>query len=120
MSRPLLLGAALLPALAFADLLPPNTQPCQGKAAGVACTTDDGQAGACRPATCSRNDYSEGPPPKTVTYECLQCSAAGPASDAGAAQAPEAPRRDGSCAAAPGTGLAVLALALLRARRRLR
>lgn len=101
---PLLLTVVAFTALA--DVPPPNTADCQSKSAGVACKKDDGAAGVCVTAKCSRNDYSGGVPPKTVTYDCLQCG-----------DAPEEPKKS-SCAAVPGGSLAALGLVLLAARRR--
>lgn len=66
----------LLGSLAQADLAPPDTEPCVGKAEGDACTY--GGAGTCRQLTCSKLDYanwnrdaSAGPP--TTTYACMTC-----------------------------------------------
>jgi hypothetical protein len=111
----LALGAA-----AWADVIPPSQAECQGKAAGVACTQDDGAAGTCQASKCWRNDYSDGPPPKQVEVDCMKClpgQVAPPAADAGSA-APPKPK--GSCAAVPGltlAGLAVLVAAFTRKRR---
>lgn len=102
--------------LAWADVPPPDLGGCQGKEAGASCERDDRSAGTCAKATCTRNDYSEGPPPKTVEYECLKCqaSAAPPAVDAGAT---EAPKKSDSCAAVPGLSLLALGAWLGRRRR---
>jgi hypothetical protein len=61
---------------ARADVPPPDTQACSGKAAGDACTY--GSAGTCQEGTCSRLDYfnwdrdaSAGPP--STTYACMKC-----------------------------------------------
>ena len=67
--------ALLVPALASADIPPPNTESCGSQEAGASCKTDDGKAGACVKSTCSRNDYSNGVPPTTENYECLICEA---------------------------------------------
>lgn len=108
-------GVLLLSAsLVWADVPPPDVAGCQGKQAGDACERDDRSAGTCVKATCSRNDYSEGPPPKTVDYECLKCGAAAAAPSP---QAPEAPKSS-SCAAAPGLSLLALAGWLAARRRR--
>ncbi len=114
MRRQLLVLLCLGAAGAWADLPPPDVSGCSSKAAGDACTRDDGSAGTCADATCSRNDYSDGPPPKTVEYPCLKCGAA-----TARAPAPPPPKPARSCAAAPGLGLAGLAT-LLFARRRSR
>jgi hypothetical protein len=75
------------------------------------------RTGTCAKATCTRNDYSEGPPPKTVAYECLRCEASAPPPvvDAGAS---EGPKKANSCAAVPGVSLAALGAWLARRRRR--
>lgn len=104
---PLLL--ALLSLTALADVPPANSIGCREKSAGAACKTDDGSDGVCVTATCSRNDYSEGVPPKTVTYDCLRCDTA---------PAPPADQKKGSCAAVPAGSLATLGLLLLGRRRR--
>lgn len=112
MSRLLVASLCVGASLALADVPPPDLGGCSGKDAGVACQKDDGTAGACASATCTRNDYSEGPPPKTVEYACLKC-----VSGAAIAPTPPAPeKKSGSCAAVPGLGLAALALLLGRRR----
>lgn len=110
MTRLLVVSLCVGAVVALADVPPPDLGGCSGKDAGVACQKDDGSAGACADATCTRNDYSEGPPPKTVEYACLKCVT-------GAAPAPEPERKSGSCAAAPGLGLGALAFLLGRRRR---
>jgi hypothetical protein len=61
-------------ATARADLPPPEANVvCEGRKIGQACELD-GQAGACVQDSCSRNDYSDGVPPKTVTYDCPRCA----------------------------------------------
>jgi hypothetical protein len=71
----LLLAAALLASAAWADIPPIDSQGCRDAKAGAKCQTDAKKAGTCVKSTCSRNDYSEGPPPKSVAYECLVCAA---------------------------------------------
>jgi hypothetical protein len=90
---------------ARADIPPPDVSGCNGKVAGDACKRDDASDGVCKASTCSRNDYSDGPPPKQVQYECVVC----------AAGAPE--KKSASCAAVPGVGV-VLAVMVLGRRRR--
>jgi hypothetical protein len=58
---------------AQADVPPPDSTQCVGKAAGDGCTTDMGSEGSCQTATCSKLDYSNGTPPTSVDYECLLC-----------------------------------------------
>ncbi|MCA2978305.1 MAG: hypothetical protein INH41_10465 [Myxococcaceae bacterium] len=81
MRRLLLLGAALASTAALGDIISPIEAACRGKKAGEACRAEFGQ-GVCGPAKCTRNDYSEGPPPKRKEVECLTCEARAP--DAGA------------------------------------
>lgn len=103
--------------LAWADIPPPDIGGCQGKEVGASCQRDDGSPGTCAKSTCTRNDYSEGPPPKRVAYECLRCEASAPPPvvDAGAA---EGPKKANSCAAVPGSSLAALGAWLACRRRR--
>jgi hypothetical protein len=112
MSRLLFAALCAGAAVALADVPPPDLGGCSGKTAGASCQKDDGSAGTCADSTCTRNDYSEGPPPKQVDYPCLKCVA-------GAAPTPTSPppeKKSGSCAVAPGPGLAALALLLARRR----
>jgi hypothetical protein len=107
--RRAVLAVTFLAGVALADIPPSDTSGCNGKAAGDSCKRDDGSAGACAKSTCSRNDYSNGPPPTQVQYECLRCG------DAPAAP----PAEKKSCAAVPGEELIALAALLkVRARRR--
>lgn len=99
----------LLSSLAWADVAPPNLAGCNGKSAGAACDRDDGTKGTCATGTCSRNDYSGGIPPKSVSYECLLCD------EKVAPTSPPAEKKN-SCASVSGEWLA--GLALLFARRR--
>ena len=63
-------------ARARADVPPPETEPCVGKAAGAECTYLG--PGVCQEGTCSKLDYSKwdrdasSSPPMT-TYPCLKC-----------------------------------------------
>jgi len=68
--------ATLLAIPVRADLAPPETQPCQGKAAGAACNYNG--AGACRSETCTKLDYANwdhdaSTSPPSTTYACLKC-----------------------------------------------
>jgi hypothetical protein len=109
-----------LAATARADIPPPNSADCATKAVGDRCKKDDGTMGTCESSTCSRNDYSQGIPPKSVSYECKKCGdGAAPVAVAPVADAGVAPGKKSGCAAAP--GLALLALgAWLGVRRRAR
>ena len=77
-SASLLVTSMLISLSARADLAPPETQPCLGKAAGDACVYNG--AGTCQSQTCSKLDYahwdrdaSSGPP--STIYACLECIA---------------------------------------------
>jgi hypothetical protein len=96
---------------AWGDVPPADSIGCRDKIAGASCKRDDGSEGACATSTCSRHDYSNGPPPKTVQYDCLKCAAAA------AAPAPPAEKKT-SCATVPSeTVLGLLTIAFLRRRR---
>jgi hypothetical protein len=73
----------LLASPALADIISPIEAECRNKKAGDACRAELGQ-GVCAPAKCTRNDYSEGPPPKQEVVDCLKCADPAPAPDAGA------------------------------------
>lgn len=96
--------ALALSCAAWADIPPSDSIGCNGKKAGDACERDDKSAGTCVTATCSRNDYSNGPPPTQVDYECLRCD-------------PAPPTETKKCAVAPGEALVALALLALLKRR---
>lgn len=100
---------ALFAGAAWADIPPADTSGCGGKTAGESCKKDDGSEGSCVKSTCSRNDYSNGPPPTSVQYECLKC---------GAAVAAPAPEKKSSCAAVPAGSLLALVVVLSRRRSR--
>ncbi len=115
--RPLALAsflAVLLPAgPAAADLISDDEAECQGKAAGDACSLQ-GEAGSCAKATCSRNDYSDGPPPKQMQVECLRCQpgaaeAKAPAEPTNAQTDPKSPSSDPAPAKAKGCSSARIA-----------
>ena len=78
---------------ALADVAPPDISDCRKRAAGDSCQTDDGKTGACEKDTCYRNDYSDGPPPRSVAYECLRCKAG--------AKPRSAPKKDGRSSMSP-------------------
>ncbi len=106
MRRALSLLFVMMAGAAWADVPPADSIGCRDKKAGESCKRDDGSAGVCATSTCSRNDYSEGPPPKTVTYECLKCSAPPPGA---AKKNGDAPGTSQSCATVPGSTLFLLA-----------
>lgn len=56
----------------FADIILPDRAACQDKKADESCKVD-GKDGICMTTTCSRLDYSQGTPPRSVAYECLVC-----------------------------------------------
>jgi hypothetical protein len=59
---------------ARADIISDEEAQCRSAAEGDACTLGS-TPGVCTKSTCSRNDYSDGPPPKTVTSDCFVCVA---------------------------------------------
>lgn len=63
---------ALAPGVAMADIISDEEAQCGSEKVGEACTIA-GEAGTCQKSTCSRNDYSEGVPPKTKQVECMVC-----------------------------------------------
>lgn len=81
MNRLLVVFLAFAP-VARADLIVSTESECRQKKAGDACRAPLGE-GVCAPAKCSRNDYSDGPPPKQKLVDCLKCLP--PAADAGVA-----------------------------------
>jgi hypothetical protein len=75
-STTFLCASALFASPSRADVAPPETQPCVGKATGAACVYNGN--GTCQTETCSKLDYanwnrdaSSWPPSKT--YTCLKC-----------------------------------------------
>lgn len=116
----------MLASSAWADIPPSDSLGCRDKIAGVACQRDDGSEGTCGNATCSRRDYSNGPPGTSVKYDCLKCLAAvqmvappPPTPMPMPAPAPAAPEKKSSCAAVPvETALGLLALVFFRRRAR--
>lgn len=59
---------------ARADLISDEEAQCQQAAEGAACELG-GKPGVCAKSTCHRNDYSDGPPPKSKQVDCLVCMA---------------------------------------------
>jgi uncharacterized protein (TIGR03382 family) len=120
-----LAAALLLSSTAWADIAPPNLSGCRDKEAGATCETDDARSGICQKSTCSRNDYSNGPPPKVVDYECLQCAPANTShtTDTTVHTTPIPTQgKSSGCTTAPGAPLALLVLVsggLLYRRRRI-
>ena len=101
-----LVVGALFASAAWADIPSPDSSGCRGKTAGATCKRDDGSDATCVASTCSRNDYSNGPPPKSVQYECLECL-----------PGPAPAQKKESCSAVPAQTIGLLALVLLRRRR---
>jgi hypothetical protein len=64
------LAAGATPVLA--DVISDEEAVCRDKSEGSLCRAL-GKAGRCTKSTCSRNDYSDGVPPKTVQSECVVC-----------------------------------------------
>lgn len=111
---------AVLASGAWADIPPSDSSGCRDQIAGVACKRDDGSDGTCGASTCSKRDYSNGPPGTVKQYECLKCLAAvqvvAPPPPA-PSPAPPPETKKSSCAAVPAeTAMALLALAFLRRR----
>ena len=128
--------ALTLPSSARADEAPPlENIVCSSNQVGEACEVH-GVAGTCVADTCSRLDYSQGVPPRSVLRDCMRCQVGAPpapppaivepapAAPAPAAPAPAAPAASTSgCNIASGTSLAPLLLLLfapLLGRRRAR
>lgn len=127
-TRRLLFALALtLPSSARADEAPPlENIVCSSNKVGEACEVH-GVAGTCVADTCSRLDYSQGVPPRSVLRDCMRCQVGAPPAPpppAIVAPAPAAPAASTSgCNIASGTSLAPLLLLLfapLLGRRRAR
>lgn len=65
----LFVAVTLVAGQAHADVIDPAEGECRGKSEGDAC----GVGNVCAAATCSRNDYSNGPPPTVRSVDCLKC-----------------------------------------------
>ncbi len=108
--------ALTLPSSARADEAPPlENIVCGSNKAGEACEVQ-GVAGTCVADTCSRLDYSQGVPPRSVLRDCMRCQVGAPPAPpppAIVAPAPAAPAASTSgCHVASGTSLAPLLLLL--------
>ncbi|XXF76316.1 hypothetical protein P2318_25105 [Myxococcaceae bacterium GXIMD 01537] len=111
MKKLLLTAVLTLASTSLADIAPPDSEPCINAKVGAACTKDDGAPGTCQEAKCTRNDYSQGVPPRAVEYDCLKCAAAQATPDAASPATASTPeKKSGSCAAMPGAPLALGAL----------
>lgn len=86
MKRLLFVALFLLSSVAFADLVSSTEAECRDKKAGEACRAKL-STGVCTPSKCSRNDYSEGVPPKQKVVDCLKCLEA--TTDAGVMKQPK-------------------------------
>ncbi len=109
--------ALTLPSSARADEAPPlENIVCGSNKAGEACEVQ-GVAGTCVADTCSRLDYSQGVPPRSVLRDCMRCQVGAPPAPpppAIVAPAPAAPAASTSgCRVASGTSMAPLLLLLL-------
>lgn len=80
MKRLLFVAALAVSSAALADLVTSTEAECREKKAQDPCRASLG-AGVCTPSKCSRNDYSDGVPPKQKLVDCLKCLE--PAADAG-------------------------------------
>ena len=110
---------ASLPTVAWADVISEEEDQCRAKNEGDACSVGD-EAGRCAKDSCSRNDYSEGVPPKTISVECLICKTGEAPKPA---EVPEAkPATSGGCTLGSpppvGLGLWLVGAAACRRRRR--
>lgn len=75
MAMKVLTAAAVLSTCSvWADIPPKDSETCRAAKVGAKCKTDDQKVGTCVKTICSRNDYSDGPPPKVVAVECLVCA----------------------------------------------
>jgi hypothetical protein len=90
---------------ARADVITPDVSSCRGKAAGASCESGDITTGVCEASSCSRRDYTNGPPGETVTEPCLRCVAVATKEPA-KAEPPTAPTATPK-PAAKGTGCAI-------------
>ena len=101
----------------LADVPPSDTQSCLNATVGAACKTDSGNDGTCQTSTCTRADYSNGPPPRRVPYDCLMCvTGAAPLKPAPANEPTPQPAKK-ACSVAPAE-LSLIALLGWAARRR--
>lgn len=118
--KPIALALALvaLPSLARADLVPPATLSCEGRAEGAACTVEVPGAiasGVCTQSTCINIDYgsrTDAGTWGTIERPCLECVAMEGGS--GCSLAGSTPAEAGALAIAGSFSL----LFLLRRRRR--
>lgn len=83
MRRLVLLAALLVSPVVVADLVISEEDVCRGLKPGAACRASLSE-GVCTQSTCTRNDYSEGVPPKQKVVECLKCVPRSATPDAGA------------------------------------
>jgi hypothetical protein len=121
MKRFLLPAVLLLSSAAWADIPPSDTYGCRNKVASAACETDDGRPGVCTTSKCSRLDYSQGTPPRSVQYDCLLCVATSTAPAKKATPVQSGQTSTSGYGVAPGialTGAAILAAWLTRGKRR--
>lgn len=68
-----MVAAIVWSAPAFADVISDEQAVCRDKAKGDACTVGD-QEGHCQDSSCSRRDYTNGPPGKMVNVPCVVCA----------------------------------------------
>ena len=95
----LVLCTLLIATPAWADLIDPEVESCNGAEEGSACELSDGSSGTCQPGQCCRLDYStDASTPPEVCSDCLRCAAA--MAPAGGQMAGGSPASGGS--AAPG------------------
>lgn len=118
----------LAPARSRADLPPPASQTaCDGSTAGAVCQHPSGQPAQCVAAKCSKLDYSQGSPPRSIEHDCLQCqpgAAATPPAPAPPASTPapqqSPPEVESRCAVDPASGMLAMLVGVWAAARRRR
>lgn len=128
----------IVPAVAGADVLPPEVAACQNRKEGDSCQVEMTTVkGTCLKSKCKRLDYANWnrdmmSSPPTVEYDCLLCTTVDGGTTAPAADLGNGTKNGGSCSvsrtsAGAGTGwiavpwaaaAVLLGLALVRRRRR--
>jgi hypothetical protein len=111
--------AFAVPSIARADVIDEAESVCRSAKEGDACDAA-GEKGTCKASSCSRRDYSDGPPGKMVSSACLRCAPGAPATPE-ALEAKTTPAADkptsgkgSACSVGRGTGsLGVMLLGTL-------
>jgi len=79
--------------MARADVIDEEESVCRSAKEGDACDAN-GEKGTCKASSCSRRDYSDGPPGKMVSSPCLRCAPGAPPEAKGALEAKPTPASD--------------------------